>query len=98
MVSREQEWFYDELAMEEMDTIEEPEAESDEDYFHDTYANRRRRRGGAAPTGPGSRGGRARKSQPDDTPAKRGRAVRTLTLFHTIQKIQCSSLQVSMYT
>ncbi|KAL4708641.1 hypothetical protein ACJJTC_008167 [Scirpophaga incertulas] len=70
------EWFYDELAMEEMETGEEPEAESDEDYFHDTYANRRRRRGGATPTGPGSRGGRTRKSQPDDTPAKRGRAGR----------------------
>ncbi|CAH2986712.1 unnamed protein product [Chilo suppressalis] len=71
-----QEWFYDELAMEEMETGEEPDPESDEDYFHDTYANRRRRRGGAAPTGPGSRGGRTRKSQPDDTPAKRGRAGR----------------------
>ncbi|CAH0403135.1 unnamed protein product [Chilo suppressalis] len=70
------EWFYDELAMEEMETGEEPDPESDEDYFHDTYANRRRRRGGAAPTGPGSRGGRTRKSQPDDTPAKRGRAGR----------------------
>ncbi|CAG9793013.1 unnamed protein product [Diatraea saccharalis] len=69
------EWFYDELAMEEMETGEEPDPESDEDYFHDTYANRRRRRGGAAPTGPGSRGGRVRK-QPDDTPAKRGRAGR----------------------
>nr|XP_049701609.1 zinc finger protein ubi-d4 isoform X2 [Helicoverpa armigera] len=70
------EWFYDELAMEEMETGEEPEAESDEDYYDDTYANRRKRRGGATPTGPGSRGGRTRKSQPDDTPAKRGRAGR----------------------
>ncbi|XP_063833546.1 zinc finger protein ubi-d4 [Ostrinia nubilalis] len=70
------EWFYDELAMEEMETGEEPEAESDEDYYDDTYANRRRKRGGAALTGPGSRGGRTRKSQPDDTPAKRGRAGR----------------------
>lgn len=61
--------------MEEMETGEEPEAESDEDYYDDTYANRRKRRGGATPTGPGSRGGRTRKSQPDDTPAKRGRAV-----------------------
>ncbi|XP_045455686.1 zinc finger protein ubi-d4 A [Melitaea cinxia] len=69
------EWFYDELAMEEMETGEEPEAESDEDYYDDTYANRRKRRG-AAPTGPGSRGGRTRKSQPDDTPVKRGRAGR----------------------
>lgn len=60
--------------MEEMETGEEPEAESDEDYYDDTYANRRKRRG-AAPTGPGSRGGRTRKSQPDDTPVKRGRAV-----------------------
>ncbi|XP_045505469.1 zinc finger protein ubi-d4 A-like isoform X1 [Colias croceus] len=68
------EWFYDELAMEEMETGEEPEAESDEDYYDDTYANRRKRRG-AAPSGPGSRGGRTRKSQPDDTP-KRGRAGR----------------------
>ncbi|CAH1286840.1 unnamed protein product [Chrysodeixis includens] len=70
------EWFYDELAMEEMETGEEPDPESDEDYYDDTYANRRKRRGGAAPTGPGSRGGRTRKSQPDDTPAKRGRAGR----------------------
>ncbi|XP_072948179.1 zinc finger protein ubi-d4 A isoform X2 [Epargyreus clarus] len=69
------EWFYDELAIEEMETGEEPEAESDEDYYDDTYANRRKRRG-AAPAGPGSRGGRTRKSQPDDTPAKRGRAGR----------------------
>ncbi|XP_038218636.1 zinc finger protein ubi-d4 [Zerene cesonia] len=68
------EWFYDELAMEEMETGEEPEAESDEDYYDDTYANRRKRRG-VAPSGPGSRGGRTRKSQPDDTP-KRGRAGR----------------------
>ncbi|CAH0717755.1 unnamed protein product, partial [Brenthis ino] len=66
------EWFYDELAMEEMETGEEPDPESDEDYYDDTYANRRKRRG-AAPTGPGSRGGRTRKSQPDDTPVKRGR-------------------------
>ncbi|KAJ0171419.1 hypothetical protein K1T71_012969 [Dendrolimus kikuchii] len=69
------EWFYDEL-VEEMETGEEPEAESDEDYYDDTYANRRKRRGGATPTGPGSRGGRTRKAQPDDTPAKRGRAGR----------------------
>lgn len=73
-----QEWFYDELAMEEMEIGEEPEAESDEDYYDDTYANRRRRRGGITPTGPGSRGGRTRKSQPDDTPAKRGRSVSIL--------------------
>ncbi|XP_048000797.1 zinc finger protein ubi-d4 isoform X1 [Leguminivora glycinivorella] len=70
------EWFYDELAMDEMETGEDQDAESDEDYFDDTYANRRKRRGGATPTGPGSRGGRTRKSQPDDTPAKRGRAGR----------------------
>ncbi|XP_049880286.1 zinc finger protein ubi-d4 [Pectinophora gossypiella] len=71
------EWFYDELAMEEMETGEEPDPESDEDYYDDTYANRRRRRGGATPTGPGSRGGRTRKSAAaDDTPAKRGRAGR----------------------
>ncbi|XP_026750735.2 zinc finger protein ubi-d4 [Galleria mellonella] len=70
------EWFYDELAIEEMETGEEPDPESDEDYYDDTYANRRKRRGGATPTGPGSRGGRTRKSQPDDTPAKRGRAGR----------------------
>ncbi|CAG9570984.1 unnamed protein product [Danaus chrysippus] len=69
------EWFYDELAMEEMETGEEPDPESDEDYYDDTYANRRKRRG-AAPSGPGSRGGRVRKSQPDDTPVKRGRAGR----------------------
>ncbi|XP_034825948.1 zinc finger protein ubi-d4-like isoform X1 [Maniola hyperantus] len=69
------EWFYDELAMEEMEAGEDPDPESDEDYYDDTYANRRRRRG-AAPTGPGSRGGRTRKSQPDDTPVKRGRAGR----------------------
>lgn len=60
--------------MEEMETGEEPDPESDEDYYDDTYANRRKRRG-AAPSGPGSRGGRVRKSQPDDTPVKRGRAV-----------------------
>ncbi|KAJ8710682.1 hypothetical protein PYW08_009197 [Mythimna loreyi] len=70
------EWFYDELAMEEMETGEEPDPESDEDYFDDTYANRRKRRGGSTPSGPGSRGGRTRKSVPDDTPAKRGRAGR----------------------
>ncbi|CAK1543606.1 unnamed protein product [Leptosia nina] len=70
------EWFYDELAMEEMETGEEPEAESDEDYYDDTYANRRKRRGGATPSGPGSRGGRTRKSQPDDATPKRGRAGR----------------------
>ncbi|KAL0811846.1 hypothetical protein ABMA28_009273 [Loxostege sticticalis] len=70
------EWFYDEIAMEEMETGEEPDPESDEDYYDDTYANRRRKRGGATLTGPGSRGGRTRKSQPDDTPAKRGRAGR----------------------
>nr|XP_026497697.1 zinc finger protein ubi-d4 [Vanessa tameamea] len=69
------EWFYDELAMEEMETGEEPDPESDEDYYDDTYANRRKRRG-AAPTGPGSRGGRVRKPLPDDTPVKRGRAGR----------------------
>ncbi|XP_050356350.1 zinc finger protein ubi-d4 isoform X1 [Nymphalis io] len=69
------EWFYDELAMEEMETGEEPDPESDEDYYDDTYANRRKRRG-AAPTGPGSRGGRVRKPMPDDTPVKRGRAGR----------------------
>lgn len=76
-----QEWFYDDL-VEEMETGEEPEAESDEDYYDDTYANRRKRRGGATPTGPGSRGGRTRKAQPDDTPAKRGRAVSASFLFH----------------
>ncbi|XP_073962811.1 LOW QUALITY PROTEIN: zinc finger protein ubi-d4-like [Choristoneura fumiferana] len=70
------EWFYDELVMDEMETGEDPDPESDEDYFDDTYANRRKRRGGATPTGPGSRGGRTRKSQPEDTPAKRGRAGR----------------------
>ncbi|VVC94679.1 unnamed protein product [Leptidea sinapis] len=70
------EWFYDELAIEEMETGEEPDPESDEDYYDDTYANRRKRRGGVTPSGPGSRGGRTRKSQPDDTPAKRGRAGR----------------------
>ncbi|KAJ2941238.1 hypothetical protein O0L34_g3433 [Tuta absoluta] len=71
------EWFYDELAMEEMETGEEPDPESDEDYYDDTYANRRRKRGGATPSGPGSRGGRTRKSAAaDDTPAKRGRAGR----------------------
>ncbi|XP_053618039.1 zinc finger protein ubi-d4-like isoform X1 [Plodia interpunctella] len=70
------EWFYDEIAMDEMETGEEPEAESDEDYFDDTYANRRKRRGGATPSGPGSRGGRVRKSQPDDGTPKRGRAGR----------------------
>ncbi|XP_061724304.1 nucleolar protein dao-5-like [Cydia pomonella] len=70
------EWFYDELAMDEIEAGEDQDAESDEDYFDDTYANRRKRRGGATPTGPGSRGGRTRKSQPDDTPAKRGRAGR----------------------
>ncbi|XP_068625193.1 zinc finger protein ubi-d4 A-like isoform X2 [Battus philenor] len=69
------EWFYDDLAIEEMETGEEPEAESDEDYYDDTYANRRKRRG-VAPTGPGSRGGRRGNKQPDDTPAKRGRAGR----------------------
>lgn len=69
------EWFYDDIAMEEMETGEEPEAESDEDYYDDTYANRRKRRGGATPTGPGSRGGRVRK-QADDTPTKRGRSGR----------------------
>ncbi|XP_075985533.1 zinc finger protein ubi-d4-like isoform X2 [Anticarsia gemmatalis] len=69
------EWFYDELAMEEMETGEEPDPESDEDYYDDTYANRRKRRGGATPTGPGSRGGRVRK-QADDTTPKRGRAGR----------------------
>lgn len=77
-----QEWFYDEIAMEEMETGEEPDPESDEDYYDDTYANRRRKRGGATLTGPGSRGGRTRKSQPDDTPAKRGRAV--CTILHSI--------------
>lgn len=81
-----QEWFYDELAMEEMETGEEPEAESDEDYYDDTYANRRKRRGGATPTGPGSRGGRVRK-QADDTPAKRGRAV-------SISQIQLSYIVI----
>ncbi|XP_063388105.1 zinc finger protein ubi-d4 isoform X1 [Cydia fagiglandana] len=70
------EWFYDELAMDEIEAGDDQDAESDEDYFDDTYANRRKRRGGATPTGPGSRGGRTRKSQPDDTPAKRGRAGR----------------------
>ncbi|KAI5636180.1 PHD-finger domain-containing protein [Phthorimaea operculella] len=71
------EWFYDELAMEEMETGEEPDPESDEDYYDDTYANRRKKRGGATPSGPGSRGGRTRKSAAaDDTPAKRGRAGR----------------------
>ncbi|XP_013138224.1 PREDICTED: zinc finger protein ubi-d4-like [Papilio polytes] len=69
------EWFYDELAIEEMETGEEPDPESDEDYYDDTYANRRKRRG-AAPTGPGSRGGRRANKQPDDTPPKRGRAGR----------------------
>ncbi|KOB75265.1 Requim [Operophtera brumata] len=54
------EWFYDELALEEMETGEEPDPESDEDYYDDTYANRRKRRGGVTPTGPGSRGGRTR--------------------------------------
>ncbi|CAH2057102.1 unnamed protein product, partial [Iphiclides podalirius] len=69
------EWFYDDLAIEEMETGEEPDPESDEDYYDDTYANRRKRRG-VAPTGPGSRGGRRGNKQPDDTPAKRGRAGR----------------------
>lgn len=76
-----QDWFYDDLAMDEMETGEEPEAESDEDYFEDTYAARRRRRGTPL-TGPGSRGGRVRRSQPDDgsTP-KRGRAVSFFCCF-----------------
>ncbi|XP_045540416.1 zinc finger protein ubi-d4 isoform X2 [Papilio machaon] len=69
------EWFYDDLAIEEMETGEEPDPESDEDYYDDTYANRRKRRG-IAPTGPGSRGGRRGNKQPDDTPSKRGRAGR----------------------
>ncbi|CAK1591045.1 unnamed protein product [Parnassius mnemosyne] len=69
------EWFYDELAIEEMETGEEPDPESDEDYYDDTYANRRKRRG-VAPTGPGSRGGRRGNKQPDDAPPKRGRAGR----------------------
>lgn len=67
--------------MEEMETGEEPDPESDEDYFDDTYANRRKRRGGSTPSGPGSRGGRTRKSQPDDTPAKRGRAVSMISVL-----------------
>ncbi|XP_047506011.1 zinc finger protein ubi-d4 B isoform X1 [Pieris napi] len=70
------EWFYDELAMEEMETGEEPDPESDEDYYDDTYANRRKRRGGVTPSGPGSRGGRTRKSQPEEGTPKRGRAGR----------------------
>lgn len=67
--------------MEEMETGEEPDPESDEDYFDDTYANRRKRRGGSTPSGPGSRGGRTRKSAPDDTPAKRGRTVSMISVL-----------------
>lgn len=78
-----QEWFYDELAMEEMETGEEPEDASDEDYYDDTYANRRRKRGAPA-TGPGSRGGRTRKALPEDMPAKRGRAVSCTFITHRI--------------
>ncbi|KAI8432660.1 hypothetical protein MSG28_013633 [Choristoneura fumiferana] len=62
------EWFYDELVMDEMETGEDPDPESDEDYFDDTYANRRKRRGGATPTGPGSRGGRTRNRAGAHTP------------------------------
>lgn len=69
-----------------MEAGEERDPESDEDYFDDTYANRRKRRGGATPTGPGSRGGRTRKSQPEDTPAKRGRAVSHSLLLHFVGK------------
>lgn len=76
-----QEWFYDDLAIEEMETGEEPDPESDEDYYDDTYANRRKRRG-VAPTGPGSRGGRRGNKQPDDTPAKRGRAVNNTIIYN----------------